>query len=117
MITELTSLLQDFPGAVNRSRCFTHVLNLAAKSVIRQFDLPKKQGDAAMSDAAKELAKLAEDLEIEEILSRTSEGEDGDGEDDNVEGWLDEGEFMSDKEKEEWDETARPVRLVLVKVR
>ncbi len=70
-----------------------------------------------MSDAAKELAKLAEDLEIEEILSRTSEGEDGDGEDDNVEGWLDEGEFMSDKEKEEWDETARPVRLVLVKVR
>ena len=59
-----------------------------------------------MSDAEKELAKLAEDLEIEEILSRTSEGEDGDSEDDNVEGWLDEGEFMSDKEKEEWDDVA-----------
>ena len=70
-----------------------------------------------MSDAEKELAKLAEDLEIEEILLRTSEGEDGDGEDNNVEGWLDEGEFMSDKEKEEWDDVARPVRLVLVKVR
>jgi hypothetical protein len=117
MITELTSLLQDFPGAVNRSRCFTHTLNLAAKSIIRQFDLPKKQGDAAMSDAANELAKLAENLEIEEILSRPTECEDGEGEDDNVEGWLDENEFMSDEEKEEWDEAARPVRLVLVKVR
>jgi hypothetical protein len=103
MITELTSLLQDFPGAVNRSRCFTHVLNLVAKSVIRQFDLPKKQGDAAMSDAA----KLAEDLEIEEILLRPPDGEDGEGEDNNMEGWLDKSEFMSDEEKEEWDEAAR----------
>jgi len=116
MITELTSLLPEFPGAVNRSRCFTHILNLAAKSIIRQFDLPKKQADAAMTDAANELAQLAKDLEIEEILSRQTEGEDGEEEDDNVEGWLDEDELMTDEEKDEWDEAAGPVRLVLVKV-
>jgi hypothetical protein len=117
MITELSSLLPEFPGAANRSRCFTHILNLAAKSIIRQFDLPKVQADAAMSDAAKELAKLAVNLEIEEILSCQTEGEDGEDEDDDVDGWLDENELMSEEEKEEWDKTAAPVRLMLVKVR
>jgi hypothetical protein len=33
-----------------------------------------------------------------------------------VEGWLDEDELMTDEEKDEWDEAAGPVRLVLVKV-
>ncbi len=68
-----------------------------------------------MNDAANDLAQLAKDLEIEEILSRQTEGEDGEEEDDNVEGWLDENELMTDEEKEAWDE-AGPVCLVLVKV-
>lgn len=118
MIEELAELLTEFPGAANRSRCFTHILNLAAKSVIRQFDLPKVQADVAMSEAAKELAKLATNLEVEEILSRHTAGDDEgeEGEDDDVDGWMNESELLSDDEKEEWDETAAPVRLMLVKV-
>ncbi|KAI0743016.1 hypothetical protein C8Q80DRAFT_1081465, partial [Daedaleopsis nitida] len=38
MITRLAALLPDFDGPPNRVRCFAHVLNLVAKSLIRQFD-------------------------------------------------------------------------------
>ncbi|TFK81779.1 hypothetical protein K466DRAFT_452428, partial [Polyporus arcularius HHB13444] len=38
MVEALMKLLPGFPGEVNRVRCFTHILNLVAKSLIRQFD-------------------------------------------------------------------------------
>ncbi|TDL29000.1 hypothetical protein BD410DRAFT_702115, partial [Rickenella mellea] len=38
MTTELADLIDAFPGDANRTRCFAHILNLVAKSVIRQFD-------------------------------------------------------------------------------
>ncbi|KAF8886590.1 hypothetical protein BD779DRAFT_1441552 [Infundibulicybe gibba] len=31
MIDELAKLISAFPGAANRTRCFTHILNLTAK--------------------------------------------------------------------------------------
>jgi hypothetical protein len=59
MINELANLLDDFPGSANQTRCFTHVLNLVIKSIIRQFDLPKAQGDKILDEAANELLNLA----------------------------------------------------------
>jgi hypothetical protein len=41
MIDKLSSMLEDFPGAANWTRCFSHILNLVAKCVMKQFDLPK----------------------------------------------------------------------------
>ena len=38
MIKRLATLLPDFEGQPSRVRCFAHVLNLVAKSLIRQFD-------------------------------------------------------------------------------
>ncbi|TFK61912.1 hypothetical protein BDN72DRAFT_749645, partial [Pluteus cervinus] len=38
MIEELVNLLDNFPGPANQTRCFTHVLNLVVKSMIKQFD-------------------------------------------------------------------------------
>ena len=88
MIAKLSDLLAGFPGAANHSRCFTHVLNLAAKSIIRQYDLPKNQANIAMDEAAKELAKLSSELELEEVLWRGIEGK-NDDEDDDEDGWVD----------------------------
>lgn len=115
MIVELSNLLPAFPGAANRSRCFTHVLNLAAKSIIRQYDLPKAQADIAMDEAAEELAKLSSELELEENLSRGSDGENGE-DDDSEDGWEDENAMLTDEEQAELNETVKPVRLMLVKV-
>lgn len=115
MVAELAELLETFPGGANRTRCFTHILNLIARSMIRQFDLPKSQADAALDATDQELADLAEELNGEEVDDRDLEVED-DTEDDDVEGWVDEYEQMTEEDREDLDESIRPVKLVLAKV-
>lgn len=45
MVKHLATLVENFPGAANQTRCFTHILNLVAKSILRQFDVAKKAAD------------------------------------------------------------------------
>jgi hypothetical protein len=45
MVEHLATLVENFPGAPNQTRCFTHILNLVAKSILRQFDVAKKTAD------------------------------------------------------------------------
>ena len=120
MVEELADLLEAFPGAANRMRCFMHVLNLVAKSIIKQFNVPKAQGDEVLDDMAKELATPAIDLDMEERLSWEGplfEGDDEEGEDDNVNRWTDVRNELSVEERKALDKSLQPVRLVLVKVR
>ncbi|KIM36076.1 hypothetical protein M413DRAFT_46004, partial [Hebeloma cylindrosporum] len=81
------------------------------------FDVPKAQADGVLDDAAKELAALAVDLDIEEQISRENgSGEDNDeDEDDNTDGWTDVREELSDEEREALDKSLQPVRLVLLR--
>ena len=83
--------------------------------MIRQFDLPKSQADAALDATDQELADLAEELNGEEVDDRDLEVED-DTEDDDVEGWVEEYERMTEEDREDLDESIRPVKLVLAKV-
>ena len=115
MVAELAELLETFPGGANRTRCFTHILNLIARSMIRQFDLPKSQADAALDATDQELVDLAEELNGEEVDDRDLEVED-DTEDDDMEGWVDEYEQMTEEDREDLDESIRPVKLVLAKM-
>jgi hypothetical protein len=101
MIEELANLLDDFPGPANQTRCFTHVLNLVVKSIIRQFDRPNSKN---------------KDEATNEMLSNIEFDGDENCEDDNVEGWVDERELMTEKELEELDESVEPLRLLLMKV-
>ena len=119
MVTELADLLEDFPGPANQTRCFTHVLNLVVKSIICQFDLLNSKGgrNRMFDEAAKELLSLAGNIDVEEDEA-SRDGEDGvEGEDDNVEGWVDERTLLDDEDLEELDKSVEPVRLVLTKVR
>lgn len=118
MVEELAILLDDFPGETNRTRCFTHILNLVAKSIIKRFDVPKTQTDDVLDDAAKELADLGVDLDIEERISRESQmGEsDDEDDDDSLDTWIDVPDELSDEERRELDKSFLPVRLVLAKV-
>lgn len=101
---------------------FTHIINLTAKSVLWLFDLPKAKADEAMSEAARELMKLSEELELDELRSRVAELEEAGGlseesdDDDDIEGWVDELAELSDDEREEREEESLAVRLMLVKV-
>ena len=115
MIDALAEIVVAFPGAANRTRCFTHILNLVVKVILRQFDVPKANADEALDVASQALVDLAGDIEMEEAVmdERTDdEAEDGDGE----EGQIDPRNGMSQDERDELDTAVRPVRLVLVKV-
>jgi hypothetical protein len=118
MIDELKELLEIFPGAENQTRCFTHILNLDAKSILRQFDAPKGKGrkaDETLDAAVRALEDLTADLEEEEEEMERDTIADGD-EEDNEEGLIDIRESMSAEEIAKLDATIQPVRVFLVKV-
>ena len=115
MIDELSGLLESFPGAANRTWCFTHILNLVAKSILKQFDLPKAKASEALSAAMEALSVLAGDIETEEVDMDGDLAEDDDSDDDE-DGIADPCDMMTESEIAELDESLQPVRLVLVKV-
>lgn len=120
MIGELAELIEAFPGAANQTRCFLHIINRVAKSVLRQFE-PNARHKDLLSEGAKELAALTENLEgsIGEHSGNDEdldEAEDDEAEDDTEEGGECEHEGMSDQEVVTLEESVQPVRLVLAKV-
>jgi hypothetical protein len=48
MIEELVDMVPDFLGPANQRQCFMHVLNLIAKTIIKQFDIPKTNANSAL---------------------------------------------------------------------
>jgi hypothetical protein len=104
MINQLANLLNLFPGPDNQTRCFVHVLNLIAKSIIRQFDVPKTQA-------------LAVDIDLEKKTKRHGlESRSDEDDEDNIDGWIDERESMSAEDVEKLDESVQPVQFMLAKV-
>lgn len=125
MIKELASSIPTFPGVENQVRCFAHVLNLVAKTIIRQFDVEKtartSDGDleAATDEVALQAAALSDVIsgledEIPELVGEDELGEDE--VDDDVDGWIDERGDLSADEKEELRASVLPVKLILAKV-
>ena len=113
MIAELATMIEDFPGAPNQTRCFTHVLNLVVKSILRQFDLPKNKAQEFLDGATEELLALAGDIEQEELETQNNGNDD---DDDNLDGWVDERNEMTEEELNELDAAVEPVCFVLTKV-
>jgi hypothetical protein len=111
MVKALGDILVAFPGESSRTRCFSHIINLIAKSILKQFDINKAQKGETVDEA---LQELIEDLD-QEVLEKTEEEGSGGDDDDNTDGWVDEREEMSETECKELDEDVQPVRQVLVK--
>jgi Ran GTPase-activating protein (RanGAP) involved in mRNA processing and transport len=125
MIDHLALLVDTFPGAANQTRCFTHILNLVAKSVLRQFEAPKSKGHGGdvLDDAAKALAAMTDELEDGEHEDGASNvgtgdvcGESDEHEDDDDDGLVNERDEMSEEEVTGLEKTVKPIRLMLTKV-
>ena len=93
MMDELQRHLPHFPGEASRTRCFCHIINLVAKSIITQFDVPpllEEIDDEDVEDAEErqdlELLAGMEGEEEEEQLENDQE----ENENDDDEGWIDE---------------------------
>ena len=65
MLEHLGKILDDFLGSANQTRCFAHTLNLSAKAIIKQFDVPKLRVGDNLDEAAEALAAMAKDLDLE----------------------------------------------------
>ncbi|KAF8649140.1 hypothetical protein AX14_008739 [Amanita brunnescens Koide BX004] len=96
LIPRLSEEVPLFGGQSARICCFAHIVNLVVKSILSQFDAPKKNGTVSMADEESDteddeglLIDLADGLiddmenEVEEVLPE-------DRDVDNADGWVDE---------------------------
>lgn len=116
MVNEMAVEIDNF-SEVNRTRCFLHIVNLVAKSLLKPFETIKKglQDDALQ----RELDEMAEDLELEEVATQAFGNgvcDDDESTEDDIDGLVDEMEDLSEEERTEIRAQIRPVMLVLAKV-
>src|SRR5712672_2730981 len=100
MIDTLAGLVA-FPGAANRTRCFTHILNLVVKVILRPFDVPKAKAGERLDAASRALVDLAGDIEMEEAVMDDRDAGEEPEDDDGEEGLLDPYDGMSEDERDE----------------
>nr|GAT44897.1 predicted protein [Mycena chlorophos] len=116
MVDELETLVKGF-SKTRQTRCFLHVINLIAKSFLRQFDPKAQIGDAPPADAD---SQAYQDLmgEVARELERYEEQVGPDDElDDHDEGWVDELGAMGANERGEINEKLKDARWALGKIR
>lgn len=120
MVCKLSKIIAEFPGLPHLTCCFTHVLNLVAKTAICIFDVPAKDKDTDLDQADIELHNLTGNIELEEGEAQELDMENNDEEEDDLtdstEGWIDERAELSMPERAELDALVLHARLVLVKV-
>jgi hypothetical protein len=116
MIENLAEILDEFPGASNQTRCFAHTISICAKAILKQFDVPKAKDGQVLDAAAQALIEMAKDLDIEERAEQET-GVNDQEDDDQLLGWVDFHEGMTAEQLKELDESVKPVRSMLVKVR
>ena len=120
MIEHLAVLIETFPGAANQTRCFAHILNLVAKTVLRQFEGPKK--GKAKDSTAMVIDETDGDDHDQVSDGGSNEGGDecddvdDDTVDDDEDGLHDELEDLTEEELTRVKESVTPIRLVLTKV-
>ncbi len=117
MVDNLADRLLEYPSEEHHTWCFAHVVNLIAKSLLNQFEPPKKSKDNAVDATERDLLVLAEGLEHEDIDTRLAEAEGGgDIERDDVEGLVDEVGLLNIADWAQWEIETQPVKMALVKV-
>lgn len=117
MLEHLGKKLENFEGIVGQTRCFAHTLNLTAKAILKQFDVPKTDNDS-LDNVAQTLSNL--ELEDDDKAEREAlQMEDNDDSDKGLTDaeWVRLREELLEEGIDDWDEAVQPVRSTLVKVR
>jgi hypothetical protein len=118
MIEALSNIIPAFAGPASQTRCFLHIVNLIAKSLLRQFDAMKTDLNGTDPDGEVEDKDQNGHSETEEgCMEDVDESLREEDEADNDEGWVDESKELTAGELEELKRTTRPVKVALLKVR
>ena len=124
MLEHLENFLLGFSSS-NHAWHFAHILNLVAKSFLKQFEVDKKsEAYKDLSDKDVKLLDLKEDIELEELTTgqETEEIDDEDSGDreeykeDDLDDWVDEVSALTPDERETLEDDIRPIKMALVKV-
>jgi len=107
MVANLADILPSFPGTANHTRCFLHTINLVAKSLIKEFDMSRRDVTEALDDDGSD--SEGSDREDPELNVDIADYDDMDG-------WVDEANLLSDHQRKQLQHDIRPIKLVLVKV-
>lgn len=76
MVDDLANCIPSFPSQAHQVSCFAHVVNLVAKSLLRQFDTPKKaNGNSGNDEGDIVLTGPAEGIDLEDAETRAEETE------------------------------------------
>ena len=97
MVIEMSKRLTKFL-AVNCTRCFTHIFNLVAKSLLKQFDAKINRMNQ-LNDEDEHLFALAGNIEDEECtVAQQNNPDNGEpNNEDDEEGWVDELQALSQR--------------------
>ena len=115
MFEELVELLPNFPGKNAHVRCFSHTVNLTAKGVLRPFEPAKPKARIESSEV--QAPVHPDDIGLEELYAELKDiEENGDKEKDDVEGFVEVLQEMTEEEREQWKQDVEPVRMALFKV-
>jgi hypothetical protein len=119
MIDHMAEVIESFPGEDNRVRCFNHIINLVAKSLLKLFEVSKKKRgvEGEVDDAEAALRELAADLDLEDMeMQRDAFAAGGDVGIDDDDDIVDEIATMSEEEVTEFRKAVLPITKALVKV-
>ena len=119
MIDKLQQLLTGF-SKVNHTRCFLHVNNLVAQSIVRQFDVPTHSKMSIVDPTNPNNHLYTSDInhkeqEIHEALLRNAGMEEVE-EDDDTDSWVNEMAALTEVKRKVVEEGLQPIKLLLVKV-
>ncbi|KAF9064512.1 hypothetical protein BDP27DRAFT_1230402, partial [Rhodocollybia butyracea] len=112
MLDELVKLLPDFQGRDAHVQCFGHTTNLTARGVLRPFEPSKLKTTEEGSEPA-----VPNDDGLEELYAELQDiKENGNKDKDDVEGFVEVLNEMTEQEREQWHENVKPVKTALYKV-
>ena len=119
MSTKLDHMLTKY-SPINCMQYFAYILNLVAKSLLKQFDVKKddkKEDD--LTDDKQALLDLAGNIEHKELtmMQEKDDADDKTEEDDDLKGQVDEVEDLTLEEWESLEDSIQPVKTMLVKVK
>jgi hypothetical protein len=116
--TALAENVTHFGGDTTQTRCFLHIVNLVAKSLLKQFEVPKNEALAFVGTAEEELREIGQGLEAEDEDTITENGASDPNADDsdNLDGWVDKVGELSDEEHDILQNNIHPINFVLAKV-
>ncbi len=111
--------LPFFDGQASHTYCFAHIVNLVAKSLLRQFDPPKckaNNNDSPDDDLEHALHELVEGLEIEEMDAHLNNIEtNGNVEKDDDKELVDLTTVLSEGDWLKWQTDIKPIQMALAK--